>query len=1345
MRKRFLSKIGHRLGRALPGLVLFLMLPGFAAAGYIGGDIPIADKNYDQQNPYTIYLPDKNVWFVVWEDGRAFNTTGSDIYGQFINGNDGNPCGSEFPIVNVAGNQTVPRAAYRPLDDKVIVVWQDTRGNANGGYVYYQPITTVPDDLTCAGYVPPAPAAGTAVGFNGTNSWGINWTPIPSTANIGTGDGGNSLFPGFLAFPVEPGSVSITDGTQTVTDNGFGALTGDGSGTISYSTGALLVIFASPPANGASIVVSYDYNVGNFVQAPLGDTLKSRKQPKIIYDSTRDIFWMAWSESRSILNFSSQICFGLAMVGYSYGDDSFPGYVELDGLTLAELPSETPDSSPPYLYNTVGPDIIRNGTVRTNRLIAASFGAFTETYEYEFFTKVNNLSMSSDSNSPETLMLWEGSRNKGVLTCTCKDVNENEVCDGGDTISSSFSESFYADGGIVHIFGLFDKEIHNAVIYSKWLDNSNTAAGNYPSVAFDPVSGRFLSAWEDNRDGTNTTKIYGQLIYSGSGLYGQNFIISFQDTNLDGDQDPEVANSKQTRPFVSYDPVNQRFFIVWQDGRNGGLENLDIFGQKVDAEGTLRGTNYAIFTKPYNQFSPSIAYNDVMNHYLSVWKDARNADVSTCSAVGGAGTGTRPCGSDVYGQRFTLAQPSITLLNMDDTLLQPVILMDFQNPPDSGSVTVGLFASQSFKIRSTGDATLSIDCIDRTCGGLNPSGISPFDFEGFDSRLELCNDGQTLDLVPGAEIPMTVRFEPAFGGTYNKCFIIESDGGNPRVNVSGIGVEPNITITPASHDFLSVFIGSTGEKAFVVKNTGTAGLIISSLDSPATPFTIQDGGCVGQMIMPGSTCTITARFTPTTTGPANATFGINSNDPDTPVLNVALSGSGLGAQDITVNPLSVAFGNVQVGQTEQRTIQVRNDGTAALTINSIGNVAAPFIRNHNCPISPSTLGVGGSCTITLQFTPTAGGSTAANVIILSDDPDEGTVDVNISGNGVTSEIPVDSQIILSPTTLDFLTLPVGQTATRTLTVSNGANADLTIIAVSNPSSPFAIESNNCTGKILAPAAFCTITVSFNPSYEAVYFPYYITITSSDLDNPTIKATLKGESGPLLSSVTTGVFRPSTGELFMKNTNSTGFADLVFNYGLPGDRPVVGDWNGNGITTLGIYRNGVFYLRNSNTAGFADTVFSFGQPGDLPIAGDWDGDGIETIGVYRNGTFLLRNSNSSGAPDYTFYLGIPGDVPIAGDWTGQGYDTVGVFRPSNGALYLKNTNTTGFADIVLNYGLPGDKPVTGDWDGNGTDTIGVFRNGTFMLRNSNTVGFADIVFALGIPGDEPIAGNWDGLP
>ena len=53
---------------------------------------------------------------------------------------------------------------------------------------------------------------------------------------------------------------------------------------------------------------------------------------------------------------------------------------------------------------------------------------------------------------------------------------------------------------------------------------------------------------------------------------------------------------------------------------------------------------------------------------------------------------------------------------------------------------------------------------------------------------------------------------------------------------------------------------------------------------------------------------------------------------------------------------------------------------------------------------------------------------------------------------------------------------------------------------------------------------------------------------------------------------------------------------------------------------------------------------FGDPGDIPIVGDWNGDGIDTIGVVRGNTWYLRNSNTTGVADVTFTFGDAGDRP-----------------------------------------------------------------------------------------------------
>ncbi len=66
--------------------------------------------------------------------------------------------------------------------------------------------------------------------------------------------------------------------------------------------------------------------------------------------------------------------------------------------------------------------------------------------------------------------------------------------------------------------------------------------------------------------------------------------------------------------------------------------------------------------------------------------------------------------------------------------------------------------------------------------------------------------------------------------------------------------------------------------------------------------------------------------------------------------------------------------------------------------------------------------------------------------------------------------------------------------------------------------------------------------------------------------------------------TLGLFRPSAATFFLKNQNISGVADLNVPYGVAGDRPLVGDWNGDGRDTVGIHRQGVFYLRNANSSG-----------------------------------------------------------------------------------------------------------------------------------------------------------------
>ena len=162
--------------------------------------------------------------------------------------------------------------------------------------------------------------------------------------------------------------------------------------------------------------------------------------------------------------------------------------------------------------------------------------------------------------------------------------------------------------------------------------------------------------------------------------------------------------------------------------------------------------------------------------------------------------------------------------------------------------------------------------------------------------------------------------------------------------------------------------------------------------------------------------------------------------------------------------------------------------------------------------------------------------------------------------------------------------------------------------------------------------------------------------------------------------------------------------ITVNFGAAGDLPVVGDWNNDGLDTPGVYRPsaGQFFLTNAapvnNSTPNVDVTITFGIAEDLPVAGDWNSDGIDSIGVFRPsaGQFFLTDDNVLNPNiDQTFNFGTNGDLPVAGDWNGNGVDTVGVWRPSTTEFFLTNDNININNQFV--FGAANERPVAGDWD------------------------------------------------
>ena len=126
---------------------------------------------------------------------------------------------------------------------------------------------------------------------------------------------------------------------------------------------------------------------------------------------------------------------------------------------------------------------------------------------------------------------------------------------------------------------------------------------------------------------------------------------------------------------------------------------------------------------------------------------------------------------------------------------------------------------------------------------------------------------------------------------------------------------------------------------------------------------------------------------------------------------------------------------------------------------------------------------------------------------------------------------------------------------------------------------------------------------------------------------------------------------------------------VFEFGREGDVPVVGDWQGLGAPSIGVFRDGVWLLDTDGDGRFteADETVRLGRAGDRPIVGDFNRDGTDELGIYRDGLWHLDTSGDRrlGDDDLRLQLGDDDDTPVVGDWDGDGRDQVGVVHRDAG--------------------------------------------------------------------------------
>ena len=215
----------------------------------------------------------------------------------------------------------------------------------------------------------------------------------------------------------------------------------------------------------------------------------------------------------------------------------------------------------------------------------------------------------------------------------------------------------------------------------------------------------------------------------------------------------------------------------------------------------------------------------------------------------------------------------------------------------------------------------------------------------------------------------------------------------------------------------------------------------------------------------------------------------------------------------------------------------------------------------------------------------------------------------------------------------------------------------------------------------------------------------------------------------------------SGGMYRRISESSG--ELYFGaiWGLAGDIPTGGDFDGNGQLDMTVFRpsDGVWYSIFGENDQFR--FVSWGTAGDKPVPADYDYDGKTDFAVYRpsTGTWWIKRSSDGGSVAVKF--GVAADIPVTGDYDADGRADLTVYRPSEGNWYQYLT-TEGFR--VIRFGLAGDIPVPGDYDGDGRHDIALYRGGVWYLLKSRE-GFAALTMPaiIGTTVDDvPVSTRYD---
>jgi hypothetical protein len=371
-----------------------------------------------------------------------------------------------------------------------------------------------------------------------------------------------------------------------------------------------------------------------------------------------------------------------------------------------------------------------------------------------------------------------------------------------------------------------------------------------------------------------------------------------------------------------------------------------------------------------------------------------------------------------------------------------------------GSVQIGSHASLSETVKNSGGSTVTISSASVGNAAYSISGLT-----------------LPASVAAGQSITFTVKFAPSAAGSASSNLSLVSNAANSpfTIPLSGTGIAAGgLSPNPTSLAFGNVQIGRNATLSETVTNTGGSTVTISSASVGNAAYSIS-GLTLPANVAAGQSTTFTVKFAPSVAGSASTNLSLVSNAANSP-LTIPLSGTGVTPGNLSPNPTSLAFGNVQVGSSAKLSETVTNTGGSTVTISSasVGN-AAYSISGLTLP---TTLSTGQSVTFNVTFAPSTAGSITTNLTLVSNAGNSPLL-IALSGTGTAL-----GQLGVSPTILSFGDVVVG--ASSTLNSSLGATGATVTISSATSSNPEFTISGLSLPAVLAAGQSLPYKVTFKP-------------------------------------------------------------------------------------------------------------------------------------------------------------------------------------------------------------------------------------------------------------------------